>query len=312
MIYEANRRIVENPHRIFPQERLVIPGQTVARRDTLLGVPFGEPVVVVAAAEEVQVAAVVPNRSRFYAAPPPPREPTVLTSTQDRDAIIRPAEWLGAPWLGDTTGLAINGHVVAAVDPRSEGDKLPVAFHPRDELYVSARGNVGDRLLVIRVMRDIDRFGWVIKPMGVVRLDSVGAASSRGMITHQYADLQVGDLTMPLPAVPQIANVEPRSVSGGAQGTIIDFLDRQDIYGTTDIAFVDLGAARGLQIGDEIVAFMPERKADEDESETLPEEAVARMRIIKLTSNTATVRITRMHQSSLTRDLPVRVSKQQN
>jgi hypothetical protein len=73
-----------------------------------------------------------------------------------------------------------------------------------------------------------------------------------------------------------------------------------------------LGAARGLQIGDEIVAFMPERQADEDESERLPEEPVARMRIIKLTNNTATVRITRMHQSLLTRDLPVRVSKQQN
>jgi hypothetical protein len=304
MIYEANRNVIENPHWIYPQEHLtiVIPG--LAQRDTMLGEP-----VVVAVTDAVGQA---PNRSRFYTAPVAPREPTIITSEQQRDAIIRPAEWMAAPWLADTAGMSINGHVIAAVDPRTDDDKLPQTFHPRDELYVSARGNVGDRMLAVRLTRDIDRYGWIIEPMAVLRVDSVGAGASRAMVMQQFSDLKVGDLVMPLPAVPQIATSEPRRVNGGATGRIIDFLRRQEIYGTTDVVFVDLGAERGLQIGDEIVAYLPERRADKDERYTLPEEGIAVMRVIKLTNSTATARVTRMYYSALTEELPVRVSKQQS
>ena len=93
---------------------------------------------------------------------------------------------------------------------------------------------------------------------------------------------------------------------------IIDFLHRQEIYGTTDVVFIDLGSAKGLQIGDEVVAYRPERKADKDERYTLPEEGIAVMRVIKLTNNTATMRVTRMYYSALSEELPVRVSKQQS
>ena len=303
MIYEANRRVIENPHWIYPQEHLVIVIPE-ANRDTLLGQP-----VVVAATDAVGQA---PNRSRFYAPPVAPREPTVLTTEQDRDAIIRPAEWLAAPWLADTARMGINGHVIASVDPRTEDDKLAQTFHPRDELYVSARGNVGDRLLAVRLTRDVEGYGWVIEPMAVLRIDSVGGQAARAMVVQQFADLKVGDLTMPLPATPRIATVEPRRVNGGATGRIVDFLRPQEIYGTTDVVFIDLGSARGLQIGDEVVAYLPERKAEKDERYTLPEEGIAVMRVIKLTNNTATLRVTRMYYSALSEELPVRVSKQQS
>lgn len=307
MIYEANRKVVENPHWIYPLEHLVIVIPQI-KRDTLLGVPYGDPVVV-AATDAVGLA---PNRSRFYTAPAAPREPTVLTTEQQRDAIVRPAEWLAAPWLADTARMGINGHVVASVDPRTEDDKLAQTFHPRDELYVSARGNVGDRLLAIRLSRDVEGFGWVIEPMAVLRIDTVGAQTSRAMVMQQFSDLKVGDLVMPLPAIPQIATVEPRRVNGGATGRIVDFLHHQEIYGTTDIVFIDLGAARGMQIGDEVVAYLPQRTAEKDERYTLPEEGIAVMRIIKLTNNTATARVTRMYYSALSHELPVRVSRRQS
>ena len=305
MIYEANRKVIENPHWIYPLEHLVIVIPE-AKRDTLLGVAV-EQAVVVASTEPV-----APNRSRFYSEPAAPREATVLTSEQQRDAIIRPQEWLAAPWLADTARMGINGHVVASVDPRTQDDKLPQAFHPRDELYVSARGNVGDRLLALRLTRDVENYGWIIEPMGVLRIDSVGAGTARAMILQQFSDLKVGDLVMPLPAIPQIPTAEPRRVNGGAGGHIVDFLRPQEIYGTTDIVFIDLGASKGLQIGDEIVAYLPQREAERDERYTLPEEGVARMRVIKLTNNTATLRVTRMYHSALSEELPVRVSKQQS
>jgi hypothetical protein len=305
LIYDANRDVVKNPHWIYPAEKLIIPGLT-------------QPVPVAVTADTVPMIAVAdaapepPGRSLFYREAEPPREPTVLSSETQRDAIIRPQEWLAAAWLGDTVGLSINGRVISSIEERNADDKLPQQFHPRNEVYISAPGRVGDRLLVVRLARSIGSYGWVIQPKGVLRIDTVGGNVARARIMQQFADLKEGDLTMPLPAVPTIATVEPRRVTGGATGKIIDFIDKQDIYGTTDIAFIDLGTARGINIGDEVVAFLPERRADEYSSRKLPEEPVAQMRIIKLTNNTATVRVTRLHNPSLERKLPVRVSRQQS
>ena len=312
MIYEANRRIVENPHRIFPAEKLVIPGLApeapVARATPkLLGTPYEDPAVVVVA----DAGAVAPNRSRFYEEPAAPREPTVLTTEVQRDAIVRPHEWVAAPWVAAPSSLGISGEIVNAVDPRNEENKIAQLFHPRDKVYVNARGRVGDRLLVVRVLDDVGGYGNVIKPMGVLRIDTVGAEASRAVVTHQFADMKVGDYVMPFPAIPQIPTTQPRQVSGGATGRIIDFLDDQPIYGITDIAFVDLGASRGVRVGDEIVAFVPNRRPDGDPP-TLPAEPVAQLRVIKITNNTATVRVTHMRHSSLDSDMPVRVSRQQS
>jgi hypothetical protein len=218
-------------------------------------------------------------------------------------------EYVSAPWIGDSATIGINGRVITSLDPRSAADKLVQTFHPRDELYVSTRAQAGERLLVVRLTRSLRPHGWLIQPMGIVRIDSVGSRASRGMITHQFADLKVGDFTIPLPPVPALPTAEPMQVAGGATGRIIDFLEPQPLYGTSDIGFIDLGSAKGLHIGDEVVVFIPERRADKKKADVLPEEAVAQMRVIKVTNNTATVRVTRMHNSSLNSNMAVRVSK---
>lgn len=306
MIYEANRRIVENPNRIFPTERLIIPG-LVQEVDTLRAVEQ-------APVEQapVEVASLGPDRSRFYREAPAPREPTVLSTEAQRDAIIRPQEWIAAPWIADSTQIGVNGRIVGSVDERNADDKLAQAFHPHDELYTSATGNVGDRLLVVRLIRSLKPYGMIVKPMGVLRIDSVGGNTARASVVQQFADMKVNDLTLPLPATPALPTMEPRVVSGGPAGRIIDFLDPQLLYGTTDLGFIDLGATQGLRIGDEVVAFLPQRQPDKKRADVLPEEPVAQLRIIKVTDNTATVRITRVHNSALKSNMPVRVSKQQS
>ncbi len=307
MIYEANRRTVENPHWIYPTERLVIPGlapEKPRKEIVLLGVPYEEPMV-------VADAAATPNRSRFYEEPAAPREPTVLTTDVQRETIVRPHEWVAAPWVADAGTIGITGSIVNAVDPRNEDTKFAQQFHPRDKVYVTGRARVGERLLVVRVVEAVPGYGSVIKPMGILRVDTVGAEASRALITHQFADMKAGDQIMPFPTIPQLPTAEPRQVNGGATGRILDFLDEQPIYGIADVAFIDLGAARGLRVGDEVVAFVPERRPHATPP-TLPAEPVARMRVIKITNNTATVRVTQMRHTSLTTEMPVRVARQQS
>jgi hypothetical protein len=300
MIYEANRPVVENPHWIYPQERIIIPGLM--------------PTVDSMRAPEVVVADVTeqPRRSRFFVEPAPPREPTVLSSEQQRDAIVRPEEWIAAPWLARESELGVLGEIVAPVDPRVNDDQLPHTFHPRTRAYLSFPAHVGNRFLVVRLKHRVTGHGWVVQPMGIVRVDTVGGTTSRAMVISQFADMKVGDLVMPLPQVPTIPTVEPRAVSTQTIGRVIDMLDEQPLYGTTDIAFVDLGASRGLQIGDEVVAFLPDRRISQGlRTHSVPAEPVAQMKIIKVTANTATVRITRVQHAVLEVDMPVRVARQQ-
>jgi hypothetical protein len=314
MIYEANRRIVENPNRIFPRETLLIPGLPAEQPVKVLG----EPVEAPAEPEAVEEPEVEPepepepsgNRSRFYVAPSQePAAPTVISSERQRAAIVQPMEYVSAPWIGDSASIGINGRVIGPTDTRTASNKLVHAFHPHEELYVSTRAQVGERLLVVRLTRSMRPYGWIVQPMGIVRVDSVGARAARGMITHQFADLKAGDFTIPLPAIPALPTVEPTEVAGGPSGRIIDFLDPQPLYATADIGFIDLGASRGLKIGDEVVAFLPERRPSKN-SPVVPAEPVAEMRIIKVTNNTATVRITRMHNPSLNSNMQVRLAKQ--
>ncbi len=301
MIYDANRAVVENPHWIYPQERIIIPG-LMPTVDSMRA-----PEVVVADVSEP------PRRSRFYVEPVQPREPTVLSSEQQRDAIVRPKEWMAAPWLARENELGALGTVIAPVDPRNLDDELPHTFHPRSRAYLSFPANIGDRFLVVRLKHRVTGYGWVVQPMGIVRVDTVvGESASRAMVVSQFADMKVGDVVMPLPVVPPIPTIEPAPVASQSVGRVIDVLDEQPLYGATDIAFVDMGADRGVQIGDEIVAFLPDRRVSIDfRSHNLPGEPVAQLKVIKVTANTATVRITRVQHAAFDVDMPVRIARQQ-
>jgi hypothetical protein len=73
-----------------------------------------------------------------------------------------------------------------------------------------------------------------------------------------------------------------------------------------DQAFVSLGRADGLEIGDELEAYRPERPSA-DNSVWLPEERVAVLRVVRVEEESATVRVAGLSQPTLERGLPVRL-----
>lgn len=305
LIYDANRNVVRNPHWIYPVEKLIIPGM---RRDSLLGTPVA--VVPVAA-----MAPQGPQRSRFYAGPvDTTRAVTLITSERDRLKLVQPLEWMGAPWIADSASLGILAAVFKPFDPRDQGDKLPQQFHPRDRLYIKMLGATakkGDRLLAVRLTHHGSLLGWgmIVQPMAVLRVDSIGPNTALVMIINQFGDLRTGDPIMPLPATPHLPSDQMTDVTGGPTGAILDFLVRQPLYSTTDIAFVSLGGAQGITIGDELLAYLPRTTPSPKHPEILPEQPIATLRVVRVTDKTATVRVLTLKNSSLERGLPVRVAR---
>lgn len=305
MIFEANRSVVENPHWIYPAERIIIPGQA-ATGEGLLGAPV--------AVADVTEAGPVSTRSRFYmpVTSDTASTATLITSESVSVPLVQALEWLAAPWITESGQLPINGRVFKPADPRAESDRLGQLFHPHDKLFLSTAGSgmrQGDRLLVVRVTRDLAGIGSIVEPKGILTVDSVAANTAVATIVNQFGDLKVGDLTMPLPAVPPLPEDKLIEVAGGPVGKVIEFLVDQPLNATTDYAFVNLGTNQGVTLGDELLAYVPEHRPSATDSEKLSEQAVAKLRVIRVTDRTATVRITRMHNAALETGLPVRVAR---
>ena len=66
------------------------------------------------------------------------------------------------------------------------------------------------------------------------------------------------------------------------------------------------GRAQGVGLGDELIAYLPEREVD-GAAERLPPTVVARLRVVRVRDNTATVRVVGTRNTVLGAGLPVRI-----
>jgi hypothetical protein len=294
-IFDANKSRVKNPHWIYPTQHLIIPG--------LRGDAVPKPMLTM-------------NRERglvhsmFYTPTSVDTAgPTVLSSEAERIPLVQPWEWLAAPWIADTAHLGVKALVFKPYDPRDQNDKLTQKFHPHDRLYLTLSGPAApnDRLLAIRLTTDLHELGWIVEPMAVLQIDSVSGNTAVADITSQFSDLKTGDVAIALPMAPAMPSDKLTEVSGGPIGAIITFLTTHPLESTSDYAFVNMGSAAGLAIGDELLAYLPGRQPSDKHPETLPAEPVARLRVVRVTQNTATARVLSLRNASLAEGLPVRV-----
>jgi hypothetical protein len=304
LIYEANREIVENPHRIFPAEKLVIPPLPGEKPVTQ-----PQPQAVAAAAPAVMPEPNTTRRTRFYSAPDTASVATLISAEQVKLRRVEPFEYYATPWLSEVERVQSYGSVFKAVDSRLEDDKLSNTFHPFDRLYITYNGTnrprAGDLLLVVSVGRAVKGYGNVIEPTGVIQVDSLYPTVMSAMVTHQFGRMQAGDLVIPMDSFPELDR-DPVPASG-PDGLIVDFEVPQPMYGVTDRVFVNLGSNSGVKVGDELAAMLPERKAGDRRSERLPAQTIARLIITRVAGSTATARVVHLEMPVLENGMPVRV-----
>ena len=303
-IYDVNREVVENPHWIYPNERLVIPPVQVTMTDSG-GV---EPVVPAVAPGNGQ------GRTRFYTERAPARDSaaaTVLEVVQAPEPwAVSPHEHHSAPYLADTASLGTMGRIISLEDPAAEGDLLPPAIRPYDRVFIGElsgqRAAPGDTLVAVRYGRSIERAGRVIEPVALLRVDEAGASVLTARVVKQFSSARVGDAVLPLDPVPAVVRGVPADVSGGAEGHLLAFLAPEPMHATSDRGFVDLGRAQGIGLGDELIAYLPAREID-GAAELLPPTIVATLRVVRVRDNSATVRVVGTRNTVLGSGLPVRI-----
>jgi hypothetical protein len=293
LIFEANRGVVEDPHWIYPAERLIIP--PLLQQQPLAGTVGSQ----AAAAEPWAAEATVAVTGQE-------QQPTVISTVDLRRPTVSPGEYLRLPWLSLQPDGLVTGRIQGKADPAAADDRMASALYPNQRVhFVMTAGNVapGDSLLVVRRGRRVGTAGTVVEPLAVLRVESTaGGGTGTARIVSQFGDTRVGDGVMGMMTVPALPEpgVAAEPVEGGIEGQLLEFLVPQPLYGTTDLAFLSVGGSHGVGIGDEFAVYVPAANG-------APAEQVAVVRVVRAGDVTSTARVLSVSSVAVRAGLPIRL-----
>lgn len=304
LIYDANRDVVENPHWIYPAEKLIIPPLLAgdapgSTRRAPLGVPIDEPLGgdLVIELNETPM--------------PPPMvadSPMVVETLDLRRPVVALSEYLAAPWLSTTAQRQVSGTILRMADPAAMQDRLASNIHPHDRVHIGDLGanrpQVGDSLSVVRFGRNVANRGVIVEPLAVLLVEAVNGSVATAQVVRQFGTARLGDSVIPLGTLPDIALGEPEPVQSGPNGHLLEFLTNDPLHGPADIAFISIGRSSGVGIGDEFGVYVPAHGLT-GQAERVPAEPVGTVRVVKVEENTATVRVMKVSSAALENGLPV-------
>ena len=283
-IYDANLDVIEDPHWIFPDEELVIPGisgpavavveptpepDSVAPPTLDLVQPepavVGDVTVVASPDEAPPLVRTRPNserdrRSRFY------RDPTANSTTQAAEeaeflwvsrASTWSAEWLGAASLEE---MEFDGRIESFV---TEGDVRTAFPYTRVRLNLEPgfQAGLGDALQIYRPIRI--GLGVVLHPTGVLSVTRVAPNAVEGLVLETYDRVRMGDFVRPAPVHDLVPGQYPDMVTNRTDATVIEFGEVRQVYGLRQVTILDKGSRDGVAIGDEYVTFLGDGSTEE-------------------------------------------------
>ena len=221
-----------------------------------------------------------------------------------------------------------------------------IVFSRGDYVYLN-RGaekgvQVGDRFMVVRSVEDPAKSEWfkgqqrimsamgtLYRDLGQLRVVNVQPKVSIAEVSFSCEYMQRGDLVRPyeerpVPPYKEAAPFDPFApVSGKPVGMLVSSIDFAQAMGQYKIAYVNLGAAQGVKIGDYVRIFRHEGKVEDNLPVTkgyyyevygfgsvpqrydwhdLPREVLGEALVLNASRNSATVLITYLRQQVFTGD----------
>ncbi|HEU0055002.1 MAG TPA: LysM peptidoglycan-binding domain-containing protein [Longimicrobium sp.] len=282
-IFRLNTDVVEDPARIYPSERLVLP-----------------PGVAGAAPQQE-------GRTVFYRGEQSQQrdDRIVLPLGTAEFPVVRQGDFYRAAFVARPDEVRPNGRVAEVISPTV----VPLTRTPMirlyDRVFVALSGaapRIGDRLQFIRPGRELRPHGRVYEVTGLGTVAAVEDQVATVVVVGMFDMVEPGNLTVPADRFPVRPGAMPVAAQG-PQGTILAFENPHPAQSTEEVAFLDLGRQAGVREGDVFEVFLPRAARDWG---TRPEIPVARLQVVKVTDATASARITNLSQPAVAVGLPVR------
>ncbi|HXW97097.1 MAG TPA: LysM peptidoglycan-binding domain-containing protein [Gemmatimonadales bacterium] len=324
-IYRLNTNVVEDPHWIYPGEVLrlaggpevsAVPsketppppsaGQAVAEvpHDTLNpeaaaaeepAAPLAEPQVGELSPsdttsdnrDDVDLTPLVGDRRRQAAGP------SLELSLQRNYRPIRRSEFFSSGFLTEGQQLPfarILGNVtplqIANVSTRSTAQLYGrVAVQPPE----GAKYQVGDTLLALDLQREIEGYGYIVVPTGLLRVVDVSRPEVLAEVVASYGPVRDQQRALPAEKFTDPGNVRPVPISDGVRGSVVGQRDQQPLTGPQDVVFLDKGRKDGVALGD--LFELRQQPRERPGAATVVNEVMATVQVVHVSDRSATARV---------------------
>ncbi len=225
IIWESNAKDVNNPHWIYPGERIYVPHPSEVA--ALLKAPKHKKKVVAKKKKPLLSREMLLFAS--YISPKRLSSPYTLgTSVYDADkTMFNQLEQVSLFWKPQAP-------------PPKVGDKFMVVRN-------------GDKVKVPGTKKFL---GWEIQNLGIVKVEKVAKDRAQGVVETVAFSVRKGDLLVPLKLLPPIYEFSPGPKD--KRGVIVRLQENKDAGGLMDFLFVNLGKRDGIKPGMVLDVYSPE------------------------------------------------------
>lgn len=318
-IYRLNTDLVQDPHWIFPGQKLRIPGASGAASaaDSTGSVPGAR----LAAADEntpyfqpqqlsgsarstgPTVFSMTPEK-RYSADPTLSASPSAFPHTP-----VRRGEFEAAPWVDREGGPRAAGQIVASVQipgiaDASQRTRLSTEERAYITLPAGATATVGERFVAFALGTELADGSQVMVPTGIMEVERVGqpGEATTARLVQQFGAVIIGQGVMPLEQFSMSTDAVPQQTTIGTEssvvaipsGAVLPSIERYVILGTT--------AKDGVKLGDEFTLYRPRQKMvvpSGDARVQLPEEPIALAQVVRVTDRGTTAIILAQRQPAI-------------
>ena len=291
VIYEANQEKIENPHWIYPGQVFVIPGLEGAQGqvpiEDISVLPPGQRPGAGARPARMATGSAVPcpakgdrtvfwdgegdrgcvlpiptaaERTAFFSDPETSVIAGVRTSHEDILLAVPRGVAYATPWLREFE------EELPAVGTIAQFSGLDMEATTRNRAHFFERLQVdldegqelriGDLLQSFTVGRAEEGFGQVVEPTGVLAVTAVEGTGVVAMVSAEYGRILMGQRLRPVPEYNMMPGMVSQPVESNLTAVLLGFDRDRPIHGMGAVAFLDVGEAEGVGVGDEFIAYV--------------------------------------------------------
>lgn len=220
-------------------------------------------------------------------------EPSLELSLKRNYRPIRRSEYYSSGFLTEGHQIPM-GTLLGTVTPlqiEADNTRNSAQLFTRVAIRPPVGGSyqVGDTLLLVRVLPAFQNYGNIIVPTGLVRIQDVKGEENVAEVISAYGQITQGNMVMPAEKFAEPGNVRPVPISDGLDAKVLTHRDRQPLSGIQDVIFIDKGRNDGVALGDLFELRSIARKRDGAPAVT--SEVTATVQVVHLGDRHASVRV---------------------